>query len=47
MKKISEKEIMLIGEKAKTASRVISQIETKIKTEALDLAAENLLKNKI
>ena len=46
MKKISEKEIMLIGEKAKTASRVISQIETKIKTEALDLAAENLLKNK-
>ena len=46
MKKISEKEIMLIGEKAKIASRLVSQIETKIKIEVLDLAAENLLKNK-
>ncbi len=31
MKKISEKEIMLIGEKAKIASRLVSQIETKKK----------------
>ena len=46
MKKISEKEIMLISEKAKIASRLVSQIETKIKIEVLDLAAENLLKNK-
>ena len=45
MKIVSKKEILVIGNNAKEASRSISLLEPKLKNDILRAASENLLKN--
>ena len=45
MKTVSKKEILVIGNNAKQASRSISLLEPKLKNDILGAASENLLKN--